>query len=367
LSGKDLSGWKAVAKEGAKADDAWTVGDDGVLHCTGKPTGYLRTADTYQNFILKLDYRWTQKAGNGGVLLRMQDPDTLWPPCVQAQLQDKNTGDLILMAGAKGTIAPDRLKKNTKEPQQAKLAEYNDKPAGEWNTYEIKVVGDTAELKVNGVLQNFITGLDQVAGHVGLQSEGTALDFRNITLTPLSSEGGAWQRLPGLEGWHVIGAGTWTFHDGIIEGQQTQATKTYTHVVSDKRYKNLRATLKYKCPAGNSGFYFRAQPDEQGHMMGIQCEIDVKRDAGGFYESYGRNWLSQPKAEDVAKYYKPQEWNEMKVEAIGNHVTAWINGTKAAEIDDDLQRKEGVCALQIHGGQDVHVLFKDIKIEELPD
>jgi hypothetical protein len=28
---------------------------------------------------------------------------------------------------------------------------------------------------------------------------------------------------------------------------------------------------------------------------------------------------------------------------------------------------EGICALQIHGGQDVHVMFKDIKIEPIGD
>jgi hypothetical protein len=366
FDGKDLAGWKAIGKPGENAADSWSV-KDGVIHCSGKPGGYLRTEGTYKDFILKLQYRWTTKQGNGGILLRMQGPDTLWPPCIQAQLQNHNTGDLILMGGAKGTIAPDRLKKNTKEPQQAKLADYNDKPAGEWNTYEIKVVGDMVQIKVNGVLQNEMVGLDQVRGHIGFQSEGTEIDFRKIDLTPLTSEGGMWQRLPGLVGWHVIGHGTWTYHDGIIEGQQTQATKTYTHVVSDQRYHNLRATLQYKCLDGNSGFYFRAQPTDKGLMMGIQCEIDVVRDAGGFYESYGRQWLSKPKAEDVARYYKQKQWNEMKIEAIGDHVTAWINGTKAAEINDPEQRKEGVCALQIHGGQNVHVLFKDIKIERLPD
>jgi len=121
----------------------------------------------------------------------------------------------------------------------------------------------------------------------------------------------------------------------------------------------------YKCLEGNSGFYIRSQPDAQGRMHGIQCEVDVAKDAGGFYESYGRNWISQPKPEEVAKYYKPKEWNEMKVEAVGSHVTSWINGAKAAEITDDQQRMEGVCALQIHGGQDVHVMFKDIKIEPI--
>jgi hypothetical protein len=363
FNGTDLDGWESFSKDGTKTEETWQV-KDGVIHSTGKPNGYLKTKQTYKDFILKLDYRWDGKAGNGGIFVRATPPDMLWPKGLQAQLQDQNSGDLVPMGDFHIDVAPDRLKKKI---QQTKLQPFNEKPVGEWNTYEIKVQGDTIELKIDGVLQNATTGVEQVAGFIALQAEGTPTDFRNIELTPLGSEGGKWSRLPGLEGWHVIGNGNWTFHDGIIEGQQTKEEKTYTHVVSDKRYKNLRATLMYKCLDGNSGFYVRAQPNEEGHMYGIQCEIDVKNDAGGFYESYGRNWVSQPKPQDVAKYYKPMEWNKMKVEAQGNHLIAWINGTKAAEITDDKQRMEGVCALQIHGGQNVHVMFKDIKIEELPE
>ena len=358
FNGKDLTGWKFVAKDDAK-ENAFAV-SDGILHCSGKPTGYLRSDGNYKDYVFKFDYRWADKPGNGGIFVRTQEPDAIWPKGLQAQVQDQNSGDLILMGDLQAKLDPERIKKKV---QQAKLQPYNEKPAGEWNTYEIKAAGDTVEVKINGVEQNKLGGIEAPSGHVGFQSEGSPLDFKNIELTPMDSSSD--RRLPGLEGWHIIGNGNWTFHDGIIEGRQTKAEKTYTHVVSDQRYKNFRATLMYKCLAGNSGFYFRSQPDDVGHMHGIQCEIDVAKDAGGFYESYGRNWLSQPKPEDIARFYKPMEWNEMKVEAIGNHVTSWINGTKAAEITDDKQRMEGVCALQIHGGQDVHVMFKDIKVEPI--
>jgi hypothetical protein len=174
------------------------------------------------------------------------------------------------------------------------------------------------------------------------------------------------RRLPGLEGWHVTGNGNWTYKDGIIEGKQGADVKSYTHVVSDKSYKNFKATLMFKCVAGNSGFYFRASPQPGDKMIGIQSEIDAEKNVGGLYESYGRNWLNLPSAERVKEYFKPQEWNEMTVEGHGQHIVVHINGKKAGEIDNMNIRTEGPFALQMHGGQDVNVLFKDIKLEELP-
>jgi len=169
-----------------------------------------------------------------------------------------------------------------------------------------------------------------------------------------------------LNGWEIVGGGKWTVEAGVLKGQCGKGDEQGV-LLYGKPVRDFTAKLQFRISEGNSGFYFRTHPDEKGLMHGIQAEIDATKDDGGFYESYGRNWLSQPKPEAVASYYKPKEWNEMKVEAIGNRVTSWINGVKAAEITDDKQRSEGVCALQIHGGQDVHVMFKDIKIEDLGD
>ena len=56
----------------------------------------------------------------------------------------------------------------------------------------------------------------------------------------------------------------------------------------------------------------------------------------------------------------------MDIEGQGPHVVVHVNGWQASETNDASLVQEGPFALQIHGGQDVDVLFKDIKIEELP-
>ena len=371
FNGTDLTGWKAVYKEeGPKIEDVWSVKEGGILHCKGDPRGYIYTDNDYTSYKLKLEWRGVGKPGNSGVLLRVQEPHKVWPKSIECQLQSKNAGDIWNIDKFPMTVAEDR----TKGRRTTKIHETNEKPVegGEWNTYEITLDGTNLELKVNGLVQNRATNCEIVPGKIALQSEGAEIEFRNIVLTPLPDKGVGEAlkekatRLPGLEGWHVLGKGNWTYKDGVIEGSQPQSTQTYTHVVSDKSYRNFKASIKYKAVKGHSGFYFRVQPADESRMMGIQAEIDEARDAGGMYESYGRNWLSQPKKEDAAKYFKPGDWNEMTVEGRGPHVVVHVNGVKASEINDPSIRMEGPFALQIHGGQDVHVMFKDIQIEELP-
>ena len=62
---------------------------------------------------------------------------------------------------------------------------------------------------------------------------------------------------------------------------------------------------------------------------------------------------------------KPDAWNELSVVAIGNRVVVHVNGTKSAEIVDPQGRKSGNFALQLHGGQDVDVRFREIEILDI--
>ena len=66
-----------------------------------------------------------------------------------------------------------------------RLGPSREKPLGEWNSYDITVAGDTITLAVNGEEVNRMTGVTPAAGFIALQTEGTPIDFRNVTLTPL--------------------------------------------------------------------------------------------------------------------------------------------------------------------------------------
>lgn len=72
--------------------------------------------------------------------------------------------------------------------------------------------------------------------------------------------------------------------------------------------------------------------------------------------------MVQPSGEDVAKWFRPGEWNEMAVSAHGRRIVVHVNGLKSAELKNDKGRLEGHLRLQLHGGQDMEVLLKDIEM-----
>ena len=170
-----------------------------------------------------------------------------------------------------------------------------------------------------------------------------------------------------LQGWHIIGGGEWTVEDGVLHGKNVVSEPKHGHLVTDQQYGDFTARLKYKSIAGNSGFYFRIEkvPGDVG-VKGFQAEIDAANDIGGLYETNGRAWVVKPTAEQVKKYFKPGDWNEMTVVAKGGDITVTVNGTVTAQLKNDPGRKTGYLALQLHGGQDCEALFKDLEISGEP-
>lgn len=178
-----------------------------------------------------------------------------------------------------------------------------------------------------------------------------------------------WQNLfdgKTLNGWHALPGGSWTVEKGILVGRSDQKEQRHGILVSNKQYKNFEIEVVYKAVKGNSGLYFRAEEvgDIYG-VLGFQAEIDPVADAGGVYETGGRQWVSQPKAEDVKKYFKPQEWNTMRVRAVEGDITVVVNGTTTTALKNDPGRKAGHFGLQLHGGQDMLVMYRVVRVKEL--
>ena len=182
FNGKDLEGLMPFVPEaGADAASVWEVREGGVLHCKGKPSGYIRTKVPYENYRLTFEWRWLKEGGNSGVLLHIQEQDLVWPKSIEGQLASKNAADLWVIEGT------DFKEHTNKDDRRVpKMHEHNEKPLGEWNQYEAVCDGTTIRLTINGLLQNVATETTVTKGYIGFQSEGTPIEFRNITLEPLS-------------------------------------------------------------------------------------------------------------------------------------------------------------------------------------
>lgn len=180
FDGKDFSGWTFVSKDAtAPAASIWSV-TNGVIMCQGKPDGYARTLQTYRNYQLHVEWRFPAGPGNSGVFLHVTGDDKVWPKCFEAQLLSGSAGEVRLNGGAQAGRLPKPGAKSFPRRQPS-----SEKPVGEWNSYDILCRSNTITVRVNGVLQNEVTGTSVSSGAIGLQAEGKPVEFRNLVLEPL--------------------------------------------------------------------------------------------------------------------------------------------------------------------------------------
>lgn len=168
-----------------------------------------------------------------------------------------------------------------------------------------------------------------------------------------------------LNGWTIHGTEKWYVANGELVCE-SGPDKQYGYLSTNKQYKNFILTLNFKQEAnGNSGVFFRSSI-EGVKISGWQVEVaPINSHTGGIYESYGRGWLIQPDAE-AEKKLKVGEWNEMKIQVIGDEVTTWLNGHQMVYIKDEkIGKGQGFVALQIHDGGGIKVRWKNLKIKEL--
>ncbi len=183
FNGNNLDGWTGFLPQKEEIGDNWSAAK-GVLRCEGKMVGYIRTVDSYANYKLHVEWRWPEKPSNSGVLLHRQSKDQPFPLCIEAQLKSGNAGDLVMMSG--GAITVDGKEIVAKKFAVAKKkTPSNEKPAGEWNSYDIVCDNGAIRIVVNGAVQNGGIKANPASGQIALQSEGGPIEFRNIYVQPL--------------------------------------------------------------------------------------------------------------------------------------------------------------------------------------
>ena len=173
FNGKDLTGWKVVLREDETVKEPTFVADKGVLHISGQPFGYIRTEQAFSNYTLHLEWRWAGDKGvDSGIFHFLQGEDKVWPTGVQLQMTPQDMGVLmggIPMEGIEGPFY-----------RKARIVETSpEKPVGEWNCMDFVCREGKIKAFLNGVLVNE-ANCDAKEGFIGIQSEGGAMDFRNI-------------------------------------------------------------------------------------------------------------------------------------------------------------------------------------------
>ncbi len=196
-----------------------------------------------------------------------------------------------------------------------------------------------------------------------------------------AEEPGTWIDLfngKNLEGWVQRGGEAhYSVEDGVIVGTTVPKTPN-SFLCTAKDYGNFILEVEYKVdPTLNCGIQFRSQslPEyKNGQVHGYQAEIDPA-DRGwsaGIYDEGRRGWLKDLSGNIPARYaFRQNDWNHYRIEAIGDRIRTFINGTPAADLTDDMT-PAGFIALQVHGignrEETLQVRYRNIRIQDLgPD
>jgi hypothetical protein len=167
-----------------------------------------------------------------------------------------------------------------------------------------------------------------------------------------------------LSGWTSTPGGEWEVSDGAIVGKSPKSERRHGILLTDQKFSDFVVKAKFRVIAGDSGFYFRVEKVKSGvSVHGFQVEVDSSQETGGLYETGGRGWVHKPTADVIdRRSYKPGEWTDLELSAIGGHIVVKINGVVSSELKEDTGRRKGQLGLQLHGGQNMHVEFRDIMI-----
>ena len=227
FNGRDLTGWSTyTAPQGKNSDKngVFTV-QDGTIRISGEENGSMATEESFSDYRLTLEFKWGEatwgkRKGMGrdsGILIHSIGPEGArgtWMQSFEANLMEGGIGDFWLIAydsdneSAVGTVVtrPDGRIFDPKNGKPFKITSGAELGAGwfgrdpawrdeygfrgandldrpnDWNKITVEARGSEMIIYVNDVLVNRVYDLSRTEGKIQLQSEGSEIFFRNITL-----------------------------------------------------------------------------------------------------------------------------------------------------------------------------------------
>jgi hypothetical protein len=329
FDGKTLDGWTTSADK-----SAWTIEQDkdGAVLTMAKPGKgwWLRTPKMYRDFELFVDFD-VAKGKNSGVGLR---GSSVGDPAF--------TGMEIQIFGNQGeepTITSCGSVYDAIAPAAMPL-----KDGGQWNTYHIKLVGDTLNIWLNGEQIQKDQKLDTrgyfrkpedkrplnarcPTGFIALQDHGDKVRFRNIKIKDLSvdKDPGGFEAIfngKDTKGWSTrAGAGKWRIEDGVLVGNESG-------LATDAMHENFEVRA-----------FARSVPHGQG-AIGI---------------------LAGDKPVDLVSIASEGAWVDYRIRVAGGKVEAWKNGQALAPLSAAIASEAHVFLRSVQGD----VMFKDVQVREL--
>jgi hypothetical protein len=180
-----------------------------------------------------------------------------------------------------------------------------------------------------------------------------------------------------LCGWVSL-QGTMKFEvrDGEIVGICSEGSSTF--LCTEKEYTDFIFTCETKWEVdGNTGVQIRSRirkDPNRNTVIGPQAEMEdlAKKGRGWSGGIYGQNcggWfypLKEPEHKALKSAIDRSGWNRLTIKVEGNVFKTWVNGLPAANwVDEKNEYPKGFIGLQLHGGKQGIIHWKNLKIREL--
>ena len=345
-----FAGWKSVgpATFAMRGDTLLGEGGEAV-------NSFLVSPRQYADFSLTVELK-IEPGGNSGIQIR--SAVTADGRAVGGYQIEVDTSDRRWSGGVYG----ERFggwRQNLEGRPEAQAAFRN----GDWNMYRIECEGPRIRSWVNGVAVADYLDADRVEGVIALQVHSGACDieWKNLKIEDRGRH--EWRDLDFTKDFEPRGGGTWTVSPQRARGTQERSNPEYGLLFSNKSWKDFVLSVDCAWTAGNSGVYFRAKAGGFSGITGIQCEVDGRpgRRAAGLYETNGRGWVHPQSGEGWPHDFKPGT-NRYEIHCVGDLVAVDFNGQRALQLRDQALGTEGHFALQLHGSEDVDLVFANPKV-----
>jgi len=167
-----------------------------------------------------------------------------------------------------------------------------------------------------------------------------------------------------LSGWEVPDgndeAGWYKAVEGVLK-IQSGPQKKGSILWSKKKYRNFVMEFDFRFGEGivDSGVHVRTQDQIQIGISG-----SLKRDMTCSPYIPGKGYPVE--AKNIKKLLKAKDWNTMRIQAIGKEYTVWLQGEKVMTYKSDSAIDEGPIGIQLHGGRNMAIDYRKLKLAELP-
>jgi len=370
FDGRTLANWTV---DNPKYADNFSV-RNGMLRIEGEG-GWLRSARQYEDYTLRFEFRYLAddpggRTGISGVFLNVPPATETygngWPKGVEVQLSNRGRGNRTAAPGdprwGGNIVYRDVMGGPTYFDTEMALRSYPD--TGEWQTHEIQVVGDFVTVLLNDrLLGSGYLGGGADSGHIGLQAESGAIEFRSIEIIegvrPIPPRN--WDGFVSLfngenfDGWERANPdGEMKYsipEEGVMRviGRRSiglrgsapspdlgfpEQSRCSGHLLTEREYSDftLRFEARFDDGLADSGFLTRMPADGGAYQISLQGMGSTELPWNGlmFRQSavpQGMTMMDYGLAEKAYKTHSPvQQWTTYEVQAFGPTMVIKMNG-----------------------------------------